>query len=645
LSNVSSDALLSTISGHTAELEGARLFIALLTNPRVDATAEAALAIASSADALALMEIASWLGRGGQIPPPHRSGLGKAFLLRAGDRSDVYGSRAHALKAAMIMAQTDRSLLRRLQADLLELDPSDDGVYLRHAARIAGAILAHDPDDDLRTVLATLIGVEEANDEAAFELGLDCVRRGLEATTPDAALAAFETARGWFARAEEAAETRIDATLYRCCLDVLVDFQASRFDTSLPKRIEAVCRTAFAYAAFLTVSDREPESASWLCAEELERIHWSSLALRLGALADKVSRAAWLKTAEVLEDELLSIYSASRTLFRRAADGGLEAVVRPAIVGAFQRELRSIAILEQWIEENAELELAADAKRLLVAVKEVRENLIAHRPLAAAAGSSPTAALLERLPEPTRSTVSARIEANGFDLLDQTVSRTVDDTLRKVTNALEANVDYKKDDVRRFFDVLLLHVTRFVVSRYNLSVATFPGVKYLFEGKANAPLEVELQKDFINFLMGSPLSSICTPEARDLGGGRVDVLFSYQWMKTTSELKRSFPQRTLEGLIDEYGPQTISYQGTNISLSILMVLDLFDRKGIQPDIRDQIDVHFRAIAESAVEHAVVIFRIQGLRKTPSATGAGALTLTPAQTDRSKCKQKSAQAAS
>jgi hypothetical protein len=65
-------------------------------------------------------------------------------------------------------------------------------------------------------------------------------------------------------------------------------------------------------------------------------------------------------------------------------------------------------------------------------VWKARNDLVARRPSATAAGSSPTAAIIERLSEPVRSTVSARIEADRATPLDETMSRTVDDTLGKV---------------------------------------------------------------------------------------------------------------------------------------------------------------------------------------------------------------------
>ena len=95
-------------------------------------------------------------------------------------------------------------------------------------------------------------------------------------------------------------------------------------------------------------------------------------------------------------------------------------------------------------------------------------------------------------------------------------------------------------------------------------------------------------------------------------------------MKTTSELKRSFPKRKSTELVDEYGPQAVSYQGTNISMCMLMVLDLFDRMGAQPDIRERISVHHRSIAEGETEYGVVLLRLQGRRNTPSDIPKGAL---------------------
>jgi hypothetical protein len=628
LGAVAAAQLAEAVRAHAAEVEGAELFIALATHPQAGLAGPAAIELVKAADVVAMMEIATWLGQGNASPVPTRKALGRAFLDRAMDRSGDYGTRAQALKATMILAQSDEGLLLRLLGELVDLEPEDDGEFLRHAAAVAGAVLAHRPDNNaLRGTLTTLVQVPEAEDEAAMELGLDCLRTGLDATVRNDAIMAFERARDWFAHAEATSEARIDARLYRRCLDMLVDFHAGRMADDLGSRIDAIRATAFAYTAFLTIPDRQPETASWLGAKDAESIHWSALAIRLGALHDKLTKGAWLKAAMVMEEELLAVYAASRSILRRAEDGGLDAVIRPRIVGTMQRELGALHVLEQWIRENAESAMLADAVSLRDQVRDAYEGLVSRRPSEAAAGSSPTAAIIEQLPEDARSTVSALIEADALTILDNTTSRIVDGVIGQVIDDLKRNVDYRDhSDARQFFGVLILYATRFVVSRYNLSVASFPGVAYLFNrDKANPPLEEELQHDFLNFLMGSPLAGSCTAEARDLGGGRVDILFTYTWVKTTAELKRSFPNQTPEQLVDRYGPQAISYQGTTVSFSMLMVLDLFDRKGAQPNIRDQISVHYRTVAESGVENAVVLFRVQGMRHTPSDVPKSALT--------------------
>jgi hypothetical protein len=159
---------------------------------------------------------------------------------------------------------------------------------------------------------------------------------------------------------------------------------------------------------------------------------------------------------------------------------------------------------------------------------------------------------------------------------------------------------------------------RYAESRHALSVASVPAVAFLFNrDTANPPLEKHLQQDFHGALALSLLKPSFTTEARDLGGGRVDVLFSYKGLSISAEMKREFADRSDSALVDAYGPQSMAYQGTNVPLCILIVLDLVDRGGGQPPLREQVSVHHRTPKASQTEHAVVLVRIQGQRKTPS----------------------------
>lgn len=601
---------------------GADLFIALASHRRGEVTLPAAEEIVRAAgDVVAMIEIAGWLARGGTVPEPARRALGKAFLDRARDRGADYGSRSHALKAAMVLAQSERSLLLRLQAELLDLDLTDDGDFLRHAARIAGAVLAHEPDDGLRGLLARLVDVTEAEDEASMELGLDALRDGLDATTPDAALDAFTGARDWFRRAEATSDARPDAQLYHRCLDTLVAFQSGRSTPDLRARIEGIKASAFAYTAYLTSPDRDDETGSWLGAKGSERVHLSLLALRLSALDINLMKRAWLDAAAVIQDELLAVYSASRSLVRRAGDGGLEELLRPRIVGALQRELHCLNLLDQWMEENAASSLLPDAAALRAKVAAAREEVIGHRPIEAAAGSSPTAAIIELLPEGARPSALGRIAAGMVWLVEQTTSGVVTSLLERMTVELARNDDYRAyPDGRQVFDLVLWATVHFVAMRSDVGVSSLARGRYLFErDAAKLPLEKDLQADYHEFLMASPLAGICRAEPRDIGGGRVDILFTFTRTRTVAELKRTDLKLTNAEVVERFGLQKVSYDVTNVRYGILLVLDLHDLGGGQPHLSERISVHHVTPAWGTSEHAVALFRVQGRRVTPSRT--------------------------
>ncbi|MGY6285473.1 hypothetical protein ACXIT0_21625 [Methylorubrum extorquens] len=620
LSSVSPGQLREIVRGSARGIEGADLFVALTSHPDTGKTLPAAVEMVREAgDVVAMVGIAAWLGHDGRLRPEAASALGRAFLERAVDRTGDYGTRAHALKAAMILAQSDRALLRRLQGEMIDLDPADDGDFLRHAAAVTGALLAREPDPDLHAVLGKLLDVEEAEDEVAMELGLDALRAGLDATTQDDALRSFREARDWFGRSEAASEERPDAVLYRRCMDMLVAFQTGRTQGDVRAGIDGIKAAAFAYTAYLSPSDRPDEASSWLGARGRERVHWSMLALRLGALDTSLGKRAWLNAAAVIQEELVSVYSASRSIMVRGEDGGLEAVLQPRIIGALKRELHSLDTLDQWIEENSGSGLLPDVAGLRARVAAAREGVVAHRPTEAATGSSPVAAILESIPEAGRASAMARVAGAMTTLVDESTSAVVSDLFDRILEAFGRNEHYSRyQDARSLFEVALWMTTLFVVQRSNVGSGTFRRVKYLFErDPAKLPLEEVLQEDYLDFLCGSPLAGILGAEASDVAGGRVDVLFKHMRTTFVAELKKTDRKLTNAQVVDEYGLQKVAYDVTNVSFGILMVLDLYDLGGGQPDVAERISVHHVTPPWGTTEHTVVLFRVQGRRKTPS----------------------------
>nr|WP_137828592.1 hypothetical protein [Methylobacterium sp. L1A1] len=601
-------------------VDGADLFVALASHPDAAKAAPAAVEIIREAgDVIAMAGIAAWLGHGGRLRPEAAGVLGRAFLERAGDRASDYGARSQALKAAMILAQSDRALLRRLQAEMIELDPADDGDFLRHAANVTGALLAREPDPDLHAVLGKLLDVEEAEDEVAMELGLDALRAGLDATTEDDALRSFREARDWFGRSEATSEERPDAQLYRRCLDMLVAFQAGQPQGDVRSGIDGIKEAAFAYTAYLSPSDRPEETSSWLGARSRERVHWSTLALRLGALDTSLAKRAWLNAAAVIQDELVSVYSASRSIMVRGADGGLEAVLQPRIVGALQRELHSLDTLDQWIEENSGSGLLPDVAGLRARVAAAREGVVAHRPTEAALGSSPAAAILASIPEASRASAMTRVAGAMMTLVGESMSAVVSDLYDDMIKDLSRNEHFRRyPEARALFEIALWLTLQFVVQRSNAGTSTYRRGKYLFErNPAKLPKEEVLQEDYLDFLWGSPSAGILGAEASDIAGGRVDVLFKHMRFTFVAELKKSDRKLTNEQIVAEYGLQEAAYGVTNLTFGILMMLDLHDLGGGQPDISERVSVHHATPPWGKTEHAVVLFRVQGRRKTPS----------------------------
>ncbi len=84
-----------------------------------------------------------------------------------------------------------------------------------------------------------------------------------------------------------------------------------------------------------------------------------------------------------------------------------------------------------------------------------------------------------------------------------------------------------------------------------------------------------------------------------------------------AELKKSDRKLTNEQIVAEYGLQEAAYGVTNLTFGILMMLDLHDLGGGQPDISERVSVHHATPPWGKTEHAVVLFRVQGRRKTPS----------------------------
>lgn len=601
---------------------GAEIFIALCTHPQVEVASEIALELLSnSKDPGTIMEIVSWLVRGGDTATINDRDLWNAFVQRVEDKNSHYAFRAQALLGALYLSQTDKALLRRLQGVLLDTDLDDDARYLRYVAKIIGTILSHEIDEDLQKLLYQLSNIEEAQDEAWLEIGMHQLRLGLEATNYQDALAAFIKSSSSFEKSLNASEQRFDADLFYQCVSILINFLEDRDREAIQNQIEGIQKATFNYLAFTTNSDRDADTNSWIGLSNQERVHWSLLAWNLGKLDLTFKKKAWLRAVEVVENQLLIIFTASRTILKRSHEGGLESYLRPKLIGKLQKERIYLEFLEQWIDENRDHLEINNAELMRDKILRYKEQSLLHCPMEAVIDGSTITAILGKgqVSKAEQKNIIEDISARANILLETVANPKVEEILSIILEDLKRNKDYQKyEKARDLFNIILLYTVRFLVRQMDDTASTTPQLAYLFvRDKNNLPKENDLQADYYGFLKSSDIGDIVDAESRNIAAGRVDILFKFNGIKFVAELKQEQVKRSNDELVKRYGAQKISYDSTNVAFGILMVLDLFDRKGGQPHITEQVSVHHITPSWRETEHTLVLFRVQGYRKTPS----------------------------
>lgn len=548
--------------------------------------------------------------------------LHRTLLARSADASAHVAVRSHSLMAAFVLSNGRPALTRLLQAHLLEIASTDDGDYLRHASKVMGLLLAQVADADLLAVLHGFLAVPEAEDEAAMALGLLTLADALDEPERLPAVERFESARALFLRASRATEVRLDADLLAHCVELLLAFGQAPGPEVVAGRMRDVRAAAFEWSAHLVPRDRPVVHDAWTASPSMEAVHWGSLAFRLEALERSLGQRTWLDGATVVEEELLKVYAASRTVFRRDAEGGLEAVVHPRILGALQRERAQLDMLEAWIERRegagSERDAAIDLRAAVVAAKEA--SVLRH-PHEAVAGRPTAVALVED------SHLSATAKAEAIRslrnaLVDFDIGRSdpvVVEIWHRLHERLLANGDYRSSPAAAtLFDVILFHTLAFLHSRENLAGSSTTGTDYLFDlDTTNPPLEDDLHRDYYGFLQATPLRPLAKKEVPGVGHGRSDVFFQDGGIHLVAELKKTDRNADLAGLVDRFGLQTVSYQRTNVTFCLLMVLDLVDRGGGGGHLRELVDLIEKTPAAGKTTYSVVVMRVQGRKRSPS----------------------------
>lgn len=274
----------------------------------------------------------------------------RAFVGRINDATQEPIARWSAMDGALRLALDDGAAPRRhrLLANLYDIAPNDDGFFLRHAAKIIGVAYSHWRDDGLVARLTDLATVEEAEDEAAFEIGMACVASGLDASDHAVAASRFTEARGWFERSLVAGDNRPDAGIYAAALDLLAGFGRGVAAGETRAAADHIQDLALRHRAFHEDDDDPP----WLGARWTEMCGWGILALHLRDVAadlDGGGLAAPERIASLVRERILVAFVAGRSLLRRDRTGGIEAVVRPRIAAALGPHETASSGLDRWL--------------------------------------------------------------------------------------------------------------------------------------------------------------------------------------------------------------------------------------------------------------------------------------------------------
>ncbi|KQW55108.1 hypothetical protein [Ensifer sp. Root127] len=312
------------------------------------------------------------------------------------------------------------------------------------------------------------------------------------------------------------------------------------------------------------------------------------------------------------------IYEASRSILLHTKDGGVDAIVRPPIADGLQRDRVRLTMLEQWLEENQQSADAPTVAAVRGMIAEALEDSLRRRPWRAAAPKDAVAEALSWLPPNLAENAREHLQSSlvNFDL------GFTDPILLEIWSGLATgllrNKDYRDNShAGALFNTILYSTLSFLFSRTNLTVSAVSGIEYLFNrDKANPPIEKDLQKDFYSFLQSTALRSVAIRERNDLGGGRSDIDFVLGGATVVAELKKTDVNHDLEGLTKAFGLQTAAYQRSSYTFCVLMVLDLVDRRGDAPNVRECIGLQEVVPPGGTTKYSIVVVRIQGMRKPP-----------------------------
>jgi hypothetical protein len=512
------------------------------------------------------------------------------------------------------------SLARRYQllSYLVELPVDDEPEYLRHAVKIVGLAYTYWADNNLVIVLEKLTKIDLAEDEAFFELGLASLASALNAKSTDEAKIWFKKSYSQFEQSIAKREHRPDAEAFHAAISILFAFDKNDLHAHYSHNLERLKKSIAIY----NIWHKSDAGPAWLMARETEMVNWHMLTTKLEALLGYLSEPSWFEPIIVIEQALLHIYNASRTLLKRNQSGGLETLVQPTIEASLIHNQGQLYVLEKWLERQPPDDLSSIGQELMRSINLTKQEMYSGKELGVAVNFSllatPLQEIINDLPDKYKSPIDQVLE-DCINLQKRDMSPVLERILENCISEVAHIDDYKDSTTKEIFHTILFQTLRFLENRMDMTKKNNPRLKYLFEIEANEslPLESELQMDYYEFMHGNISAGTIKVEVSDIASGRADVYFSFGSIKFITEVKRDSSDCTFSALRTKYIGQASEYQNTNVKLGFLLVLDLTKKSKSAGSIEEHVKVEKSGLPVSNIEHVIVVITVPGRRKTPS----------------------------
>ena len=528
----------------------------------------------------------------------------QSFLFIAFDLSNLSLTRTFALDGAFRFVGDRLGLRYELLAKLVVLSDDDDPEFLRHASKIMGIAYSLWRSEGMTERLEAMLRLDSfAKNEVAFELGMAALVESLDATEYDIIMSKMHDARQYFDLAIQIHGHRPDAELFSSVIKAIDAFSGDTTAEDVSALNLQISEAAFETRAW----HHDLDEPSWLGARFSEMASWQLLSIRLSSCANRVQEPSWLDAVTVIEQELIPIITASRSILHRKSDGGLEVIVRPRLKGALKRKHGQIHVLKRWLEINQNHPEASSIAEML----NDSEFSRCANSFNAASGKASTC------PEGSH---TVKAFTTLFEIHESSSSPHIEPILERCNAELSQLDDYKIPDVKKSFNAVLLLTLRYLFSRADLTRknAPYTGFLHSIGDNEDPPKEEALQNDYFQFMIGAlGASSALHIELADIASGRADIAFSFNRIRFVAEVKRELSDASFDALLDAYSGQALEYQNTNIRIGFLLVLDLTDKNQGTAHVVDQVRPFLIQRPNESSKRGVVVVKISGNKPLPS----------------------------